>query len=134
MTTQNREDYLRALFVLHERNHQLKSSDVADYLGVSKPSVSEMVRRLNEEGLVRSSPYSKLHFTPKGKKLASRLTTKHRIIERFLKDTLKIDKAKVHEEAHRLEHAFSDESIEKLRRLLHNPKVDPHGKPIPQTP
>jgi DtxR family Mn-dependent transcriptional regulator len=132
MTTQTREDYLRALFVLHERHAQLKSSDVAEYLGVSKPSVSEMVRRLNEEGLIKSSPYSKLRFTAKGRRMAAHLTTKHRIIERFLKDTLKIKKGKVHDEAHRLEHAFSDESIEKLRRLLHNPAVDPHGKPIPR--
>ncbi len=132
MTTQNREDYLRALYILHEEKGQLRSSDVASYLGVSKPSVSEMVRRLNQEGLIRSAPYTKLQFTPKGKRMAEQLTSKHRIIERFLKDTLKIEGRKIHEEAHRLEHAFSNESIEKMRRMLHNPTVDPHGKPIPQ--
>ncbi len=132
MTTQNREDYLRALYILEERKGQLKSIDVASYLGVTKPSVSEMVRRLNSEGLVRSAPYMPLQFTAKGRRLAEHLTSKHRIIERFLKDTLKLKTEKIHEEAHRLEHAFSDESIEQMRRMLHNPTVDPHGKPIPR--
>ena len=131
MTTQNREDYLRALYVLHENHAQLKSSDVASYLGVSKPSVSEMVRRLNSEGLIRSAPYTKLQFTPKGKRIAEHLTSKHRIIELFLKQVLKRNDAQIHEEAHRLEHAFSDDSIEQMRKMLHNPLVDPHGKPIP---
>ena len=131
MTTQNQEDYLRALYILSERKDELKSSDVADYLNVSKPSVSEMVRRLNGEGFIISHPYSKLLFTKKGKRLAEQLTSKHRIIELFLKKMLKRSDAQIHEEALRLEHAFSDESIQKMRGLLGNPKEDPHGKPIP---
>ena|SRR3989338_2594569 len=131
MPTQNQEDYLRALYILSERKDELKSSDVADYLNVSKPSVSEMVRRLNGEGFIISHPYSKLLFTKKGKRLAEQLTSKHRIIELFLKKMLKRSDAQIHEEAHRLEHAFSDESIQKMRGLLGNPKEDPHGKPIP---
>ena len=131
MPTQNQEDYLRALYILSERKDELKSSDVADYLNVSKPSVSEMVRRLNGEGFIISHPYSKLLFTKKGKRLAEQLTSKHRIIELFLKKMLKRSDAQIHEEALRLEHAFSDESIQKMRGLLGNPKEDPHGKPIP---
>ncbi len=132
MTTQTREDYLRALYLLDEQGKRMKSKDVATYLHVTKPTVSEMVRRLNLEGLIRSSPYSKLEFTPKGRRLAAKLTSKHRIIELFLKETLKINAKKVHNEAHRLEHAFSDESIIKMRGLLGNPRTDPHGKPIPR--
>lgn len=131
MTTQTREDYLRALYILDEEKGRLKSSDVAAYLQVSKPSVSEMVRRLTDEGLIKSAPYSKLGFTAKGKKIAARLTSKHRIIELFLKRVLKRSDAFIHEEAHRLEHAFSDESVQRLRKMLGNPKTDPHGKPIP---
>src|SRR3989344_2651297 len=132
MTTQTREDYLRALYILDEEKGMLKSSDVAAYLRVSKPSVSEMARHLAGEGLVRSAPYSKLKFTPRGKRIAAKLTSKHRIIELFLKNMLKVSGAKVHEEAHRLEHAFSEESIERLWKILGNPKYDPHGKPIPR--
>jgi DtxR family transcriptional regulator, Mn-dependent transcriptional regulator len=132
MTTQNREDYLRALYVLQEKGQTLRSSDVASYLGVSKPSVSEMVRRLNDEGLIKSAPYAKLHFTPKGKRMAMELTSKHRIIELFLKNVLKRNGSQIHNEAHRLEHAFSNESIAQMRKLMRNPTEDPHGMPIPK--
>ena len=132
MFTASREDYLRGLYILEEEKGELKSIDLAHYLNISKPSVSEMVRELNKEGLVSHKKYSKLKFTTKGKKIAQKLTSKHRLIELFLKNVLKIDSKNVHDEAHRLEHAFSDESITKLRKMLGNPKKDPHGKPIPQ--
>ncbi|MBS3114251.1 metal-dependent transcriptional regulator [Candidatus Woesearchaeota archaeon] len=132
MFTANKEDYLRGLYLLEEEKGELKSIDLAHYLNVSKPSVSEMVRELNKEGLVSYKKYSKLKFTPKGKKIAQKLTSRHRLIELFLKNILKINSNNIHQEAHRLEHAFSDKSIEKIRKLLGNPKKDPHGKPIPQ--
>ena len=132
MFTASREDYLRGLYILEEEKGELKSIDLAHYLNVSKPSVSEMVQELNREGLVSYKKYSKLRFTPKGKRIAQKLTSKHRLIELFLKNVLNINPKNVHQEAHRLEHAFSDESIGKIRKLLHNPKKDPHGKPIPQ--
>ena len=132
MFTANKEDYLRALYILDEEKHELKSIDLAHYLDVSKPSVSEMVKELNKEGLISYKKYSKLKFTSKGRKIAQKLTSKHRLIELFLKNMLKVKSQNVHQEAHRLEHAFSDDSIKKLRKLLGNPKKDPHGKPIPQ--
>ena len=132
MESEVREDYLRGLYVLHEEKNELRSVDLAEYMKVSKPSVSEMLRELDADGLVEYKKYSKIKFTKKGMSAARKLTTKHRIIELFLTKTLKRDKKEVHEEAHRLEHAFSDESIDKLRALLGNPQVDPHGKPIPK--
>ena len=132
MFTANREDYLRVLYILDEEKHEMKSIDLAHYLDISKPSVSEMVKELNKEGLISYKKYSKLKFTPKGRKIAQKLTSKHRLIEFFLKNMLKIESKNVHQEAHRLEHAFSDDSIKKLRKLLGNPKKDPHGKPIPK--
>ena len=131
MFTANKEDYLRALYILEEEKHELKSIDLAHYLNISKPSVSEMVQELNKEGLISYKKYSKLNFTSKGRRIAQKLTSKHRLIELFLKKILKVKSDGVHEEAHRLEHAFSDESIWKIRKLLRNPKKDPHGKPIP---
>lgn len=132
MFTANKEDYLRGLYILEEEKGELKSSDLAHYLNISKPSVSEMVQELNKEGLVSYKKYSKLRFTSKGRKIAQKLTSKHRLIEIFLKNILKINSNNIHQEAHRLEHAFSDKSIEKIRKLLGNPKKDPHGKPIPR--
>ena len=131
MESASREDYLRAVYHLMEENKEVRSVEVADYLNVTKPSVSEMLKELSKEGLIEYKKYSKVKLTGKGHKIARNLTSKHRIIERFLKDMLKINKKKVHDEAHRLEHAFSDDSIGKLRKLLGNPKQDPHGKPIP---
>ena len=132
MFTANREDYLRGLYILEEEKGELKSIDLAHYLNVSKPSVSEMVKELGREGLISYKKYSKLKFTQKGRSIAQKLTSKHRLIELFLRKVLKIGPRNVHQEAHRLEHAFSDESIRKIRGMLGNPKKDPHGKPIPQ--
>lgn len=131
MESVSREDYLRGIYHLLEDEGYVKNVDLADYLNITKPSVSEMLKELNKEGLIVYKKYSQLRFTSKGRNIARKLTLKHRIIESFLKNILKIGSEDVHEEAHRLEHAFSDESIEKLRKLLGNPKEDPHGKPIP---
>lgn len=131
MFTANKEDYLRGLYILEEKKGYIKSIDLAHYLNVSKPSVSGMARELNKGGLVSYKKYSKLKFTAKGRRIAQKLTSKHRLIELFLKNMLKVNSKNVHEEANRLEHAFSDESVQRLRKLLGNPKKDPHGKPIP---
>jgi len=90
MPTKNREDYLRALYLLTEKEPEIKSVDIAKYLHISKPSVSEMVQELDKEGLIIYQKYAKLQFTPKGKKIAEKLTAKHRLIELFLKKILKI--------------------------------------------
>ena len=132
MFTANKEDYLRGLYILEEEKGEIKSIDLANYLNVSKPSVSEMVKELDKGGLISYRKYSKLNFTRKGREVAKKLTSKHRIIELFLKNIVKLNSKNVHEEAHRLEHAFSEESIKRIRKLLGNPKKDPHGKPIPR--
>ena len=132
MESINREDYLRAIYHLMEEKPNVKSVEVAEYLKVKKPSVSEMLKNLDRDGLIQYKKYSKIKLTKKGFNTAQTLTARHRIIETFLKDTLKINSQKIHFEAHKLEHAFSDDSIEKLRKLLKNPKTDPHGKPIPK--
>jgi len=131
MESVNKEDYLRGIYHLLEDEGYVRSVDLADYLNITKPSVSEMLKELNNEGLIVYRKYSRLRFTSKGRTIARKLTFKHRVIESFLKNILHSDSQNIHEEAHRLEHAFSDESIEKLRKLLGNPKEDPHGKPIP---
>ena len=131
MFTANKEDYLRGLYILEEDNREIKAIELANYLNVSKPSVSEMIQELNKEGFISYKKYSKIKFTTKGRRIAMKLTSKHRLIEIFLKNILHINSKNIHDEAHRLEHAFSDESISKLRKLLGNPKKDPHGKPIP---
>ena len=107
------EDYLRTMYYLYEKDKAkgIRSVDIAKELKISKPSVSEMVRKLAKKGLIRANPYSDIFFTDKGLKEAKIVMHNHRIIEVFLKDVLDYNLNKVHEEAHRLEHAFSEESI-----------------------
>ncbi len=126
-----KEDYLKAIYHL-EKEGTVKSIEVAKYLEVSKPTVSEMLRKLADKGFIKFKAYQSLSLTKKGLKSAELITYKHRIIENFLKDILKIDKKLLHKEAHKLEHAFSNESIIKINSLLKNPKFCPHGKPIPK--
>ena len=132
MESISREDYLRAIYHLMEEKDRVRSVEVADYLDVSKPSVSEMLKNLDADGLIQYKKYSKISLTKKGLNLAKNLTARHRIIEAFLKDMLKISPQRIHVEANKLEHAFSDESIGKMGKLLGNPRKDPHGKPIPR--
>jgi len=91
-----------------------------------------MSKRLVQLGLIKMKPYSGLAFTAKGLTEARRLTFKHRVIEVFLRDMLNVKKSRVHEEAHRLEHAFSDQAIKKLAYFLGNPVRCPYGKRIPK--
>lgn len=126
------EDYVRAIYHLEKDNGVAKSIEVAKYLEVSKPTVSEMIRNLESKRLIKFKAYGSILLTKKGAKMAEQLTFKHRIIEGFLQEILKIDGELIHEEAHRLEHAFSDESVVKIRSLLKNKESCPHGEPIPE--
>jgi len=134
MTTST-EDYLRVLYSLYEKQkgnlHGIKSIEVVNEMNLSKPSVSSMLKKLAKQGYLRLRPYGKIFFTIKGLKKAAKIMHNHRLIEVFLTDVLcyKIDH--VHEEAHRLEHAFSEESIKRLDRFLNNPVLSPFGKRIP---
>ena len=133
MKLESIEDYLRAIYLIAEETGQkeVKSVAIADSLCVSKPAVSKMLKRLQEQGYVSVSPYSLVLLTINGYCLAKKLTHKHRLIEVFLVDVLHVDIDKVHEEAHKMEHAFSDDTIEKLGLFLKNPKTCPNGKEIP---
>ena len=130
MTNAYREDYVRAVYVIGERKGAVRGKELAGYLGVSKNTVSEMLSRLRKEGLVKYENYGPLALTSRGRRLAKDLTAKHRLIELFLTKVLKRDPGDVHEEACLLEHDFSNESLGQMRRLLRNPKTDPHGSRI----
>lgn len=130
------EDYLRAIYHIQEEQDNNKtgvsSINLLKYLNLSKSSVSEMLRKLMKEGFVQHAAYGKIKLTLKGRKESIALTKKHRIIEIFLSELLKLNPELIHEEAHKLEHAFSNESIIKLNSLLKNPKFCPHGKMVPK--
>jgi DtxR family Mn-dependent transcriptional regulator len=131
------EDYSRSLSVLFEqcanyKEHGIKSIDVANKLQISKASVSEMLKKLKNLDFITQEPYSNIFLTRKGFAEAERIIHNHRVIEVFLSQVLGMDNnVEVHLEAHKLEHAFSDNVISKLDKFLNNPNVSPHGKSIP---
>ena len=134
MAKQNREDYLRVFYSLCEETdkHCIRSVDVATYLKISKAAVSKMLKKLTDKGLIKMEKYSNIYFTERGFVEAEKLTYKHRVIEVFLAEILKINKKNIHEEAHKMEHSFSDEVIKKLAKYLNNPQYSPQGKKIPK--
>lgn len=126
-----KEDYLRSIYYLEQiHGRSAKVTEVAKYLDLGKSTVSERLQDLAKHGLIRYSKYGVIALETSGREIAESLTIKHRLIEVFLHKMLHRPVAELHDEAHKLEHAFSDESIEALKSLLGNPKVDPHGKPI----
>lgn len=132
MFNQSQEDYLKAIYSLREITSDIKSVAIAKNLCVSKAAVSKMIKRLKQQNLVKTKPYSTVNLTKEGEKQAKILVYKHRLIEVFLVNVLKINNKKMHEEAHKLEHAFSNETIKKLEFFLGIPKFCPGGHPIPK--
>jgi DtxR family Mn-dependent transcriptional regulator len=128
--TATREDYIRAIYILQEKGIEPGIIQIADRLNLSKSTVSERVKELTADGLTISKPYSTVSLTKAGTLLGRKMTYKHRLIEVFLHTTLKLPAEKIHAEAERLEHAFSDEAIELLDVFLKHPTHDPHGSLI----
>ena len=125
-----REDYIRAIYLLQERGEEAGIVEIAKRLHLSKSTVSERIKGLTTDGLTLSKPYSTISLTKQGLALGRKMTYKHRLIEVFLHQTLQLPKELVHEEAERLEHAFSDKAIELLDTFLKHPTHDPHGSLI----
>lgn len=125
-----REDYVRAIYLLQEKGMQPGIIQIAARLNLSKSTVSERIKELTSDGLTISKPYSTISLTKAGVALGKKMTYKHRLIEVFLHKTLGLPGDKIHPEAERLEHAFSDEAIELLDIFLKHPTHDPHGSLI----
>jgi DtxR family transcriptional regulator, Mn-dependent transcriptional regulator len=125
------EDYLKAIWMLQQIEAPVSTSRIADRLNLSAAAVTAMVKRLAEQNLLRHEPYYGVRLTPSGELASLRVIRRHRVLELFLSDVLGYEWDRVHEEAERLEHAASDELIERLAKLLGEPDRDPHGSAIP---
>lgn len=125
------EDYLKAVWMLQQAESPVATSRIAERLGLSAAAVTAMVKRLAEQKLLRHEPYYGVQLTPAGELAALRVIRRHRILELFLTETLGYPWDRVHDEAEQLEHAASDELIERLARFLGGPERDPHGSAIP---
>jgi len=126
------EEYLEAIYNFNEKGELAKNQNLSERLRVSPPSVTEMIKKLADEGLVTYEPYKGVLLTGKGTARAQKIVRKHRLLERFLHDTLGLKMEKVHEEACKLEHSISDEAAAALCDNLKSPMTCPDdGKPIP---
>jgi DtxR family Mn-dependent transcriptional regulator len=129
--TQSQEDYLKALYHLHGDTRPVPTRELAQRLGISSPSVSEMVGRLVSQGLVEHDRYRGQQLTKEGRKVALELVRHHRLLEMFLVQVLGYSWDEVHEEAERLEHVISERMEQRIFELLGRPQLDPHGHAIP---
>ena len=132
MPSRSVQDYLKAIYHFNEMGLPAKTSEIASLIGVSPPSVTEMMKKLEKRGYLQYTPYRGAYLTEEGWSAAEKVVRKHRLLERFLTDILGINKEKVHEQACELEHSLSDEVEEALCRVLKHPDTCPDdGKMIP---
>lgn len=129
--TRSVEDYLKSVFHLTSQGGFATTSDIAEMLEVAPPSVSGMMKRLSETGLIEHVPYRGVQLTPQGRRAALQMIRRHRILESYLTSKLGYDWGDVHVEAERLEHAVSEKLIGRMAEALGEPRYDPHGAPIP---
>ncbi len=129
--TRAQEDYLKALYNLRGDRQRVPTRDLAQRLGISSPSVSEMVTRLTAQGLVEHDRYRGQQLTREGRKVALELVRHHRLLEMFLVQVLGYSWDEVHDEAERLEHVISERMEQRIFELLGRPELDPHGHAIP---
>src|SRR5947199_660208 len=127
------EEYLEAIHELGEEGSQVIQARLVERLGHSAPTVSEMVRRLRDEGYLEIEGRT-IVLTNQGRSRAESVVRKHRLAERLLTDIIGLEWHKAHMEAGRWEHVISDEVEALLIKLLDNPQTCPHGNPIPGTP
>jgi len=123
------EEYCECIFELAEDDVEIIQARIADRLQVSRPAVSEMIRRLEAEGLVTNE--GSIALTSSGMVLAQQVVRRHRLAERFLTDVLKLSWAEAHHEAGKWEHVISANVESAMNRLLGHPTTCPHGNPIP---
>jgi DtxR family transcriptional regulator, Mn-dependent transcriptional regulator len=125
------EDYLKTIYDLERGAQPATTNEIALRLAISPASVSGMVRRLADQGLITHEPYRGVRLTEDGRRAALRTLRRHRILECYLTEVLGYPWDRVHDEAEQLEHAASEELIERMADALGDPVQDPHGAPIP---
>ncbi|AGB16058.1 Mn-dependent transcriptional regulator [Halovivax ruber XH-70] len=126
------EDYLKVIYQLERgRDDRIRTSEIADELDVTSPTVTSMLETLADRGLLDREKYNGVTLTEEGETVAIEVIRHHRLLEAYLAEHLDYDWAEVHDEADRLEHHISENFEARLAAALDDPDVDPHGSPIP---
>lgn len=131
LTSRATEDYLKGIYGLASRGEPVTTGGLARSLGVSSPSASAMIKRLESEQFLERPQDSGLRLTAEGQAAALRVVRRHRLLETFLARVLDMAWDEVHAEAELLEHALSERLEERIDTALGHPTRDPHGDPIP---
>lgn len=131
MPTTTKENYLKALLFLHQKNICISLTELGKKMEVSKPTVNDMIKKLQANGWVKHERYKPIALTEEGKKTAAFIVRKHRLSEIFLVKIMGFGWEEVHDIAEELEHIKSDILFDRMDELLGFPTVDPHGSPIP---
>ena len=127
----NIEEYLEVLYRNGSNKEQVSTTQLSKELGIAPGSVTQMLKKLEKLGYIDYTPYKGASLTDEGMKIAQKITRKHRILEKFLIDILKIKEENVHEQACEMEHTLSDEAERALCAMLNNPDVCPDNNIIP---
>jgi DtxR family Mn-dependent transcriptional regulator len=125
--------YLEAIFYMTAEGESVRASRLAEWLGVSRPTVASALKRMEKSGLCTTNTTKQILLTPNGKSHAESIVRRHRIAERWLVDILKFDWLLADEEASRIEHGMTDQVADRLFEVLGRPTTCPHGNPIPGT-
>ena len=127
------QDYLKGIYLLTEGgdSEPVTTSSLARQLGVSAASATNMLKKLDQGGLVEHAPYRGVRLTVSGRRVALEVLRHHRLLETYLVEALGVPWDQVHDEAEVLEHVLSEELEERISARLGHPRTDPHGHPIP---
>jgi len=129
--SQEAEEYIDAIYKIQQKNRIAKTNELAKELHVVPGSITNTITHLEKHKLVEHEPYKGVKLTAKGEKLALDIIRRHRLAERLLTDILEVEWSNVHDSACKLEHALTRDVVKLLEKKLGNPKVCPHGNPIP---
>tara|TARA_B110000967_G_scaffold195512_1_gene225090 strand:+ start:1315 stop:1971 length:657 start_codon:yes stop_codon:yes gene_type:complete len=131
MQTQTKENYLKAIFFLSQKNEQVSITELASKMKVSKPTANNMVKKMEQNNWVLYQKYQPLQLTSKGKKIGALIVRKHRLTEMFLTEVMGFGWEEVHDIAEQMEHLNSSIFFDRMDEILGFPTSDPHGSPIP---
>ncbi len=131
MPSEQIENYLKNIYKIQSVEGKVSTSSLSEKLQISPASVSEMVKKLADEGSLTHTPYKGVELTESGKRAALKIVRKHRLWEMFLVEVLHFGWDEIDEEAEKLEHIMSGKMEDKIDEVLGFPSVDPHGDPIP---
>ena len=130
-TTKEKEHYIKEIYKLIEDNKKVSVSSLSFTLGVSKSSVTNMLKKLVKMQLVDTAPYKPITLTNDGRKLSKKIVAQHRLVESFLVEIMGFNADEVHEIAEELEHINSPVFFRKVKKMLGQKNIDPHGSSIP---